>query len=221
VAERTDAEYLVEMADAYEAHMPMTDMACKAHVVKMRKIALRLSAPPSPSPTQEPSQTVPDNDCVICPKCCHQFRAIPVNVQKQLAQPEQEPVAWRYQDTHGHYRYRGYVAGFDKEYAILKPTPLYAAPLSPSPAQPEPYHVRAWNIAQRAIEALEAECNRLRAATSPSPTLREALRALLGVQGLDAYTDAELEKKADVGGGLRDAYFGSVLAARAALKEQA
>ena len=28
------------------------------------------------------SQTVPDNDCVICPKCAHQFRAISVNDQK-------------------------------------------------------------------------------------------------------------------------------------------
>ena len=52
---------------------------------------------------QEPvSQTVPDNDCVICPGCAHQFRAIPVNVQAQLrrqreqleAPTPQEPVAW-------------------------------------------------------------------------------------------------------------------------------
>lgn len=27
----------------------------------------------------------PNNDEVICPKCCHQFRAIPVNVQADLA----------------------------------------------------------------------------------------------------------------------------------------
>jgi len=46
-----------------------------------------------------------------------------------LAQPEPEPVAWRYQDARGHYRYRKYVAGFDVEYAILKPVPLYAAPV--------------------------------------------------------------------------------------------
>lgn len=38
------------------------------------------------------------------------------------------PVAWRYQDARGHFRYRGYVHGFDKEYAILKPVPLYTAP---------------------------------------------------------------------------------------------
>ena len=39
-----------------------------------------------------------------------------------------EPVAWRYQDAKGHYRYRGYIAGFDSEYAILKPVPLYTSP---------------------------------------------------------------------------------------------
>lgn len=27
----------------------------------------------------------PNNDLVICPQCCHQFRAIPVNVQRELA----------------------------------------------------------------------------------------------------------------------------------------
>ena len=28
----------------------------------------------------------PDNDLVICPNCVHQFRAIPVNVQRELAE---------------------------------------------------------------------------------------------------------------------------------------
>jgi len=36
---------------------------------------------PQPQP-EAISQTVPDNDCVICPKCAHQFRAISVNDQK-------------------------------------------------------------------------------------------------------------------------------------------
>ena len=27
---------------------------------------------------------VPNNDEVICPACCHQFRAIPVNVQQEI-----------------------------------------------------------------------------------------------------------------------------------------
>lgn len=42
--------------------------------------------------------------------------------------PAQEPVAWRYQDANGNYRYRGYVAGFDVDYRSLKPVPLYGAP---------------------------------------------------------------------------------------------
>ena len=46
----------------------------------------------------------------------------------QQPEPAQEPVAWRYQDARGNYRYRGYVQGFDKEYSRLKPVPLYAAP---------------------------------------------------------------------------------------------
>jgi hypothetical protein len=27
----------------------------------------------------------PNNDEVICPQCCHQFRAIPVNVQTEIS----------------------------------------------------------------------------------------------------------------------------------------
>jgi hypothetical protein len=47
-------------------------------------------------------------------------------------QPVQEPVAWRYTDARGHYRYRGYVPNFDVDYSILKPQALYTTP----PAQP-------------------------------------------------------------------------------------
>ena len=34
--------------------------------------------------------TEPNNDEVICPNCTHQFRAIPVNVQKLLAALESQ-----------------------------------------------------------------------------------------------------------------------------------
>jgi hypothetical protein len=37
---------------------------------------------------------------------------------------ELKVVAWRYQDSRGHYRYRGPREGFDTEYAILKPIAL-------------------------------------------------------------------------------------------------
>jgi hypothetical protein len=54
-----------------------------------------------------------------------------------LAAPGQapQPVAWRYQDARGHFRYRAYKPGFDVEYAILKPAPLYAG-ASPQAAVP-------------------------------------------------------------------------------------
>lgn len=35
-------------------------------------------------------------------------------------------VAWRYTDARGHFRYRGPRVGFDTEYGILKPEPLYS-----------------------------------------------------------------------------------------------
>jgi hypothetical protein len=45
-----------------------------------------------------------------------------------------QPAAWRYQDARGHFRYRAYKPGFDVEYAILKPVPLYAAPIAQAEA---------------------------------------------------------------------------------------
>lgn len=53
-----------------------------------------------------------------------------------------EPVAWRYQDARGHFRYRGYVAGFDTQYAILKPVALSILQqpdvLAAAPTPPQP-----------------------------------------------------------------------------------
>lgn len=58
-------------------------------------------------PAQEPvkqDNRLPNNDHVICPACVHEFRAIPVNVQKMMIDAgfeppfmepvKQEPVAW-------------------------------------------------------------------------------------------------------------------------------
>jgi len=47
---------------------------------------------------------------------------------QQAPVAQSEPVAWRYQDSRGNYRYRGYVRNFDLEYTILKPVPLYTHP---------------------------------------------------------------------------------------------
>lgn len=45
-----------------------------------------------------------------------------------------EPVAWRYTDSRGHFRYRGAPWLNVAEYTYLKPEPLYAAP-APSPKE--------------------------------------------------------------------------------------
>jgi hypothetical protein len=44
-------------------------------------------------------------------------------------------VAWRYTDSRGHYRYRGYVPGFDAEYQLLKPEALCLCATTPPAAQ--------------------------------------------------------------------------------------
>jgi hypothetical protein len=48
--------------------------------------------------TFEPDEKdrTPDNDCVICPKCTHQFGAIPVNVQARLAAAEGDAERYRW-----------------------------------------------------------------------------------------------------------------------------
>jgi hypothetical protein len=58
----------------------------------------------------------------------------------------QEPVAWRYTDARGHYRYRGYVPGFDVEYRLLKPKALCLCtpPAQPAPVEPLEY----WNAVE-------------------------------------------------------------------------
>lgn len=56
-----------------------------------------------------------------CPACAAEFTVL-------------EPVAWRYQDSRGHYRYCGYKPGFDADYSILRPVPLYLAATPPRAA---------------------------------------------------------------------------------------
>lgn len=73
-----------------------------------------------------------------------------------------EPVAWRYQDARGHYRYRAYKPGFDVEYAILKPVPLYAAhppraPLTEAREAPGTVKVEGYGYVDlKAVRAIEA-----------------------------------------------------------------
>ena len=72
----TDAEYILEMVDAYEAHMPMTDGAVKAHVVRMRKIAAALQEPSAQEPDftdgQEPEPRAAESEPTEHPwRCFH------------------------------------------------------------------------------------------------------------------------------------------------------
>lgn len=74
-----------------------------------------------------------------------------------------EPVAWRYQDARGHYRYRAYKPGFDVEYAILKPVPLYAAhPPREASVAPEPREQQT----QKSINLLRSALLRIEQAQS-------------------------------------------------------
>lgn len=68
-------------------------------------------------------------------------------LEEVLAQPAptvQEPVAWRYTDARGHYRYRGYVPNFDVDYKLLKPQPLYTTPPAAPAAQRPVPEERKW-----------------------------------------------------------------------------
>lgn len=70
----------------------------------------------------------------------HNYMSLPAPAEKAITslrealaeQPaqQQEPVAWRYTDARGHYRYRGFVANFDKKYPMLKPQPLCTSPIA-------------------------------------------------------------------------------------------
>lgn len=67
-------------------------------------------------------ETLPDGEHLL-------YASAPLRAAlAQQAEPVQEPVAWRYQDARGNYRYRGYVQGFDKDYSRLRPVALYTAP---------------------------------------------------------------------------------------------
>ena len=103
-----------------------------------------------------------------------------------------EAVAWRYQDARGHFRYRGYVAGFDVEYHTLKPVPLYlaapAAPAEPDP-QPEPATSRAITLALN-----RPECDRLREWASIGPVQRAEVQSFAdAIAALAA--DAERDRR--------------------------
>jgi hypothetical protein len=63
--------------------------------------------------TAQVAQDVPDNDCVICPACAWQFRAIPVNVQRRLADLSAN-------ETEAAFKLGGICADLNKELASIK-----------------------------------------------------------------------------------------------------
>lgn len=83
------------------------------------------------APTKEPN-----NDEVICPACVHQFRAIPVNVQKLMLDagfeppfteaPKQEPVAYFNFQEHGFYWAQNTKIGDVPVSIKVAPMPLYS-----------------------------------------------------------------------------------------------
>lgn len=75
-----------------------------------------------------------------------------------------EPLAWRYTDARGHYRYRGQRIGFAQEYPMLKPEPLYTE-----------QQVRAM-LATNGIGACNPACNQAApAAPVPQPLTDEQI----------------------------------------------
>ena len=69
-------------------------------------------------------------------------RAVLALREQEVSATGAEPVAWRYKDSRGHWRYRGYKANFDVEYSILKPEPLYATPTTSTTGKVDASRVR-------------------------------------------------------------------------------
>ena len=155
----TKSEELLALADAlggeeivfegqrrYAAGIEDVDAAAAA----LREYAGMLNAEPV-------SQTVPDNDCVICPGCAHQFRAIPVNVQAQLrrqreqleAPTTQEPVAWM-NVKYGTFFGAGVIAATDRNDDLIASgelVRLYTHPPAPTTPLTDADLWRIWNCA--------------------------------------------------------------------------
>lgn len=83
-AERRIAALEAELAraiDELRQAVSLRDVFAKALVVSVDKTENLQGHPVDKSPDLQ----VPNDDMVICPNCVHQFRAIPVNVQHELA----------------------------------------------------------------------------------------------------------------------------------------
>ena len=109
------------------------------------------------------------------------LRASSSSLREAIAQAEKvDPVAWRYIDANGSYRYRGYVPNFDRDYPLLKPKALYAAPAAQQ--EPDSLHLAAMDLVRKQADRtaeLEAEVERFRADAMNERAARQALERQL------------------------------------------
>lgn len=125
-------------------------------------------------------------DYSICPTCGGMASdpIVPVEARQQAP----EPVAWRYQDARGHYRYRGYVDSFDKEYPQLKPVQLWVCP---APTQ---------QYGTNGVVALQERLRQEPVALQPLTAAQVlALYQKWGTGRLDGFTEAIREYEAALG----------------------
>jgi hypothetical protein len=101
---------------------------------------------------------------------------------EMVAAPVQEPVAWRYTDSRGHYRYRGYVPGFDAEYQLLKPKALCLCAATP-PAAPVQEPVET---ADTLFRQFMSEANKAGITHWPTPPAAPVQEPVISNVGADA-----------------------------------
>lgn len=131
----------------------------------------------------------------------HEFEWVPLYAA--APQTPAKPAAWRYQDSRGHYRYRGYKPGFDKEYAILKPVPLYLHHAPQTPAQPEARRPVSdlWDHGD--IQPIPNDKPRRNMVLVPADKLRELQQAAKAQP--EALTAEQLSQRSDLAHRLRKA----------------
>jgi hypothetical protein len=118
---------------------------CEQHgyiPVRLTRDAITAIKQARSAPVQEPEHIVHSNGRYSPLLTRMMNKRVESNVKQVIClydepAPVQEPVAWRYTDARGHYRYRGYVPGFDAEYQLLKPEALCLCATTP-PAQTTP-----------------------------------------------------------------------------------
>lgn len=121
----------IDVAAAYARGHDAGWASCIGHVTDKLRSLKPLNPVESRAAKSEESSYIQDASPIDPPSNFGNFDGAPA-ASPTVVEPE--PVAWRYQDSRGHYRYCSYKPGFDTEYAILKPVPLYLAATPPRAA---------------------------------------------------------------------------------------